>query len=287
MLDTLIESKSRRGENRRLSGFLLSTVSGTAMILICALVYSLFDYNLALGGDNLELSAITAPVAMTEDTPPPEPAAAAPKPAQTVTEKSISKLPTRRENMMRVDEVPTVAPDSTSAVKNTSAARPNGNFALSNNDSDPPASGAFTAERSTGTGIGKSSGDAGIGKSQVEETTKPEIAPPPILKPAAPKVETPKKQTLVSGGVVNGKATNLVTPEYPKAAQVIRAGGEVKVQVTIDEDGNVIAASAVSGHPLLKPAAARAARSSKFSPTFLTNQKVKVTGIIVYNFKQQ
>lgn len=287
MLDTLIESKNKRGENRRLGGFLLSTVSGAAMILICALVYSLFNYNLALGSGNLDVSSIVAPVAMTEDAPPPEQPAAAPKQARASIKKSISKLPTRRENMMRVDEVPTVAPDTTSVVKNAAAARPNGNFALGKNDSNPPASGAFTAERGTGTGIGKSIGDAGFGKSQVEETAKSEIAPPPILKPAAPKVEIPKKTTMISGGVVNGRAVNLVKPEYSKAAQAVRAGGEVKVQVTIDEDGSVIAASAVSGHPLLKPAAARAARSSKFSPTLLSNQKVKVTGIIVYNFKQQ
>jgi protein TonB len=54
--------------------------------------------------------------------------------------------------------------------------------------------------------------------------------------------------------------------------------------VTIDESGNVISASAVSGHPLLRAAAVAAARSSKFSPTMLSGQAVKVTGVIVYNF---
>ena len=73
---------------------------------------------------------------------------------------------------------------------------------------------------------------------------------------------------------------------YSAAARAIRAGGQVKVQVTIDEDGNVIAANAISGHPLLMQASTSAAKSSKFSPTTLTGRKVKVTGVIIYNFTQ-
>ena len=88
----------------------------------------------------------------------------------------------------------------------------------------------------------------------------------------------------ISGGVVNGKASNLVKPPYPPAAKAVRASGAVNVQVTIDEKGNVISASAVSGHPLLRAAAVQAARSSKFNPTMLSGTPVRVTGIIVYNF---
>jgi TonB family protein len=88
----------------------------------------------------------------------------------------------------------------------------------------------------------------------------------------------------ISGGVVNGKATNLVKPAYPPAARAVNASGAVNVQVTIDEQGNVISASAVSGHPLLRASAVSAARASKFSPTILSGQAVKVTGVIVYNF---
>jgi len=92
---------------------------------------------------------------------------------------------------------------------------------------------------------------------------------------------TPKA---VSGGVLNSKATSLVKPEYPEAARAVKAGGAVNVQVTIDEEGNVISATAVSGHPLLRAASESAARASKFSPTLLQGVPVKVTGIIVYNF---
>ena len=88
----------------------------------------------------------------------------------------------------------------------------------------------------------------------------------------------------ISGGVLNGKATSLTKPQYPAAAKAVRASGAVNVQVTIDENGDVVSASAVSGHPLLRQASEQAALASKFAPTLLQGQPVKVTGVIVYNF---
>ena len=88
----------------------------------------------------------------------------------------------------------------------------------------------------------------------------------------------------LSGGVLNGKATSLPKPEYPAAAKAGKASGAVSVQVLVDVEGNVVSASAVSGHPLLRAAAESAARGAKFSPTFLSGQPVKISGIIVYNF---
>ena len=100
-----------------------------------------------------------------------------------------------------------------------------------------------------------------------------------------PKPSPPSKP--ISGGVLNGKATSLPKPPYPAAAKAVRAGGPVSVQVTIDENGSVISASATSGHPLLRQAAESAARGARFSPTTLSGQKVKVTGVITYNFVAQ
>ncbi len=89
---------------------------------------------------------------------------------------------------------------------------------------------------------------------------------------------------VISGGVVNGKATSLPKPAYPAAANAVNATGAVNVQVVIDENGNVISATPISGHPLLRASAEAAAKNSKFSPTMLSGQKVKTTGIIAYNF---
>ncbi len=88
----------------------------------------------------------------------------------------------------------------------------------------------------------------------------------------------------ISGGVLNGKAISLPAPEYPAIAKQARASGAVAVQVTIDENGTVISARAVSGHPLLQAAAVAAARQARFSPTLLMGEPVKVNGVIIYNF---
>lgn len=88
----------------------------------------------------------------------------------------------------------------------------------------------------------------------------------------------------ISGGVVNGKAVSLPAPAYPAAAKAVNASGSVNVQVLIDEEGNIVSASAVSGHPLLRAAAESAALRSKFRPTMLQGQPVKVSGIITYVF---
>lgn len=88
----------------------------------------------------------------------------------------------------------------------------------------------------------------------------------------------------ISGGVLNGKAIALPKPAYPAIARAAHASGTVVVQVLIDEDGNVVAAHAVSGHPLLQGASVAAAREARFSPTSLAGQRVKVTGVIQYNF---
>jgi periplasmic protein TonB len=86
---------------------------------------------------------------------------------------------------------------------------------------------------------------------------------------------------------MNGKAVRLVQPAYPAIARSAHASGTVTVQVLVDESGNVISASAVSGHPLLQASAVSAARASKFSPTLLSGVPVKVSGVITYNFQAQ
>jgi TonB family protein len=88
----------------------------------------------------------------------------------------------------------------------------------------------------------------------------------------------------ISGGVLNGKASSLPAPEYPAAARAVKASGAVNIQVTINEQGDIVSATAVSGHPLLRQAAEEAARKAKFAPTLLQGIPVSVTGVLVYNF---
>lgn len=99
----------------------------------------------------------------------------------------------------------------------------------------------------------------------------PSLGPKPILKP-------------VSGGVLNGTALNLPPPTYPEAAKRMRTQGVVSVDVILDETGKVVAANASSGPSILREAAVQAALKAKFSPTKLSGQPVKVSGVINYKF---
>src|SRR3954463_11867963 len=86
-------------------------------------------------------------------------------------------------------------------------------------------------------------------------------------------------------GSLNSKAIELPLPVYPDAAKPVRASGVVKVEVTVDESGNVIAAKAISGHPLLQASAVAAARKARFIPVSTPDGPARVTGILSYNFE--
>ena len=103
------------------------------------------------------------------------------------------------------------------------------------------------------------------------EAEPPPPAPRPILKP-------------ISGGVLNGTAVSLPPPLYPDAAKRMRTSGVVSVDVVLDESGKVVSATASSGPPILRDAAVQAALKARFSPTKLSGQPVKVSGVINYKF---
>ncbi len=105
----------------------------------------------------------------------------------------------------------------------------------------------------------------------LEAEPPPTPEPKPLLKP-------------VSGGVLNGTSISLPTPKYPEAAKRMKVFGVVTVAVVIDEAGNVIAAHASGGPATLKEAAVQAALKARFSPTKLSGQPVKVSGVINYKF---
>ena len=89
---------------------------------------------------------------------------------------------------------------------------------------------------------------------------------------------------VVAGGIINWKAVSKPQPAYPPDARAARVGGTVVVQVEVGEDGSVAKAEAVSGPEMLREAAEDAALAAKFSPTRLSGQPVRVSGVITYNF---
>ena len=133
-------------------------------------------------------------------------------------------------------------------------------------------------------GVGVGAGAGGGGGGGVAYGTAVEVgeAPPPAPPPSPSAAPTP--HPAISAGVLNGKAISKPVPAYPPVAKAAAAKGTVTVQVVVDEQGRVLSAQAASGHPLLQAAAADAARQARFSPTLLSGQPVKVSGVITYNF---
>ena len=85
-----------------------------------------------------------------------------------------------------------------------------------------------------------------------------------------------------SVGIVNNKAKYLPKPFY---SPDIKIYGFVKVLISIDMDGKVTAAKAVSGHSLLRPFAENAARQAKFAPTLINGGRIYIKAQLLYNFK--
>ena len=275
MLDQLVESKSSSENTARRGGYLLTTSVLVFSLFASGIMWSLFARDLDMGSDSLELSSMVAPVPMPEEVPPtvePE------RPAkQEPSAKTESNVPTRQVNMARVDEP--FVPKDISTTQNNVKSRPNNSFNIGKEDIDPKGGSPNVVRE--GNGNIDSRINSNIKSREIEKID--EEPPPVIAKKPEPKVDKPKNIT-VSKGVINGTASFLPKPTYPPAAVAIRASGDVSVQVTIDERGNVISANAVSGHPLLRQVSESAARNAKFKPTLLSDQPVKVTGIIVYKF---
>ena len=274
MLDQLVESRNNSAENTRRSGFLLATMVVIVTVLTTGWAYSLFHKEYGMGTGDLDVSSLVAPVALPEDAPPPPP------PPEDKPDKPspASDKPTVIDKIARIEDTT----DPPKDIKGeTLKAPPLSKSDAKNYDLGTKNEGRYDSSKQYND-IPKGLGDTGGGGGNGDEDDKV-VVKTPTPKPTEKPTEKPIPKT-ISGGVVNGKATNLVKPPYPAAAKAVRAAGAVNVQVTIDETGNVISASAVSGHPLLRAAAVQAARSSKFSPTMLSGQAVKVTGVIVYNF---
>lgn len=269
MLDQLVESKSHATEDARRSSLLLTVFVVLALILLGGYLKSLFGKEFSMGSDDLSLETLVAPPVI-EDAPEPEPEKQPEK-------QKDPNVDVRKDIIASMDEPPPKIPDVISNEKSKIPPRdPNKytvkgdiNYSAAN---APPAD--YKGPVNTG-GTGSDSGATGGGGDAETGGGAPPPPPPPKPKPV------PKQ---ISGGVLNGKATSLPKPPYPPAARAVRASGAVSVQVLIDERGNVVSASAVSGHPLLRQAAVSAARSAKFSPTQLSGQPVKVSGVITYNF---
>ena len=125
-------------------------------------------------------------------------------------------------------------------------------------------------------GINAAPAEAASAKRAENEDSKPDASQRPGIEPG--------KRAPISAGVLNGRAISLPRPDYPPDAKAAGAEGVVVIQVTVDEQGNVTEARALSGPKMLQEVSVNAALQAKFTPTLLQGEPVKVTGVIVYNF---
>ena len=104
-------------------------------------------------------------------------------------------------------------------------------------------------------------------------------APAALPKPGANAKELP----LVADGL-SGKQLDVPAPEYPVNARSEHVSGTVKVRVTVDKEGTVIAVKVVEGDRRLRNAAIAAAQKATFSREKLNGQGA--IGTITYTFKE-
>jgi len=270
MFDNLIESASHNSELKRRSSFFLGALGSYSLLFMAIGVASVFAYDANLDKQNLELVSLITPVDNIRDTPQPiiekkrlTSAGSTESRPEVRTERPPSNDPTKVENGVHV-------------VTNQAPPLPKGVTTYLIGDSYTP--GIFKGNG----GNDENSNSTGPNNGP---TSVKDIDPPPPVKPIEAKVEKPK--TIKSLGVINGLAKSLPIPRYTPLAVAAGAQGVVSVQILIDEKGNVLSAKAVSGHPLLQAEAVKAAYLAKFTPTLLSGEPVKVSGIINYNFKRQ
>ncbi len=261
MFDNLVESSSHKGDISRKGSFVIVTALIYGVLGLVFFVAGIYWYDNHLGEMELELTTLVAPVPVPQAQKEPEQKQEA-KPV-----KAEQNVDVRRELIADVTRTELVPKEVSAKASDVPPVRRGVTTVLG--DSSSNAVVAMPAGPGTGT--------VTTAPQKVAIADEP---PPPEARPTPPRAP-------ISGGVLNGKAISLPKPAYPPIARAAHASGTVTVQVLIDENGNVVSAHALSGHPLLTAVAVSAARQARFSPTKLSGQPVKVTGVIQYNFVAQ
>ena len=261
MFDNLVESSSHKQDITRKGSFVIGTLIIYGVLIVAFAIASILWYDAHLAEQELELTTLVAPVPVPQQQKEPEQKQEA-KPT-----KVEQNVDVRKELIASVDESRLPPKEISAKASDVPPVRRGVTTVIGSSDSNA------SAPMPAGPGAG----------TVVSAPAKVNIADEP-----PPPVATPTPRTApISGGVLNGKAISLPKPQYPPIARAAHAAGTVVVQVLIDENGSVVSAKAVSGHPLLQAVAVAAARQARFSPTKLSGQPVKVTGVIQYNFVAQ
>lgn len=277
MFNNLVESDLHTADLKRRGSFLFGTLLVYALLFMIAGVGSIYAYEARVDNQSLELTALVTMLPTTASPPKDVPEHNVNRQPRTASTDETALVPVRTILKSDVTDMKNVPRDIAVAGDNIPPAPPNARLGSRNIDvsgySDPN-SWSSTGRGGTGRPVGGSNG----GGSELTRDAPPEL-PRVVNKPTRP--------ALISLGVIESKVTHKAIPPYPELAKRAHASGPVVVQILLDEQGHVVSAHATSGHPLLRAAAEQAAYQTRFSPTLLSNQPVKVTGVITFNFVLQ
>ena len=261
MFDNLVESSSHKDDLTRKGSFIGITALVYGVLLLAFFVAGIYWYDANVAPSDLELTTLIAPVPVPQQQKEPE------KQQEVKPQKVEQNVDVRKELVADVAESRLPPKEISAKASDVPPVRRGVTTVVGSSDSNAAAP----------MPAGPGGGNVVTTPAKVDIGDEP---PPPEAKPTPPRAP-------ISGGVLNGKAISLPKPAYPPIARAAHAAGTVVVQVLIDENGSVVSAHAISGHPLLQAVAVAAARQARFSPTKLSGQPVKVTGMIQYNFVAQ
>ena len=246
MFDRLVESAKEK-QGRRARRLFLATVAVYAVALTALGVATVIGFHPALAGGNEVLSILI---------PPPVPSGPDPDSVQIKT------------NLKSAPDQGFVAPKPNVAVLPLDHMK----------DLEPRVQ---VAVAPSGAKIGPWGRGPGASDTGEMPPPPPPPTPTPVVKPAA----TPAQNTVVrlTSMLTQGRVLRRVQPPYPVIAKQARIEGSVQVQIDISEDGAVTNVTLLSGHPLLRDAALRAAKQWQFIPTELNGHRVRAIGMITFN----
>ncbi len=131
----------------------------------------------------------------------------------------------------------------------------------------------------TGAGVEGGTGDGsrdGVWRSLSDSLSR--VAPLPAPAP------TPNAPVFRPSHLLEGSLIRRVTPTYPPLARSARIQGPVVLFAIISKAGTIENLRAISGHPMLVPAAIEAVSQWRYRPYILNNEPIEVETQITVNF---
>ncbi len=197
---------------------------------------------------------------------------------------ATSEMPTMTDNLTASNppqptinpvQLPISLPVPAAAEKNIQVKNADASNQSSGNSDTASAVGAKESASSTRTRTVENSDAAPVAAVKENKTETPN---------ASAVTDSPKTDSPLAVGSLVGYATQKSNPVYPAMARNMRMTGVVKVDLVVDEKGQVTEVQNTSGPAMLQRAAMDAIKKWKFKPFTRDGQATKATGFINFNF---